>query len=276
MAISTFIPALWSARLLAHLDKNLVLGNLVNRDYEGEIKNLGDRVKINQIADVTIKDYKKGTDLVYDDTDGTPTELVIDQQKYFALKVNDVDAAQANIDLMDRSLERASYALRDVIDQRVAGHAKEAGTILTLKDMEAPEQAYETIVKMGTKLDENNVPRIGRWLVIPPWLYGLLQKDQRFVGTGSAAAESRLTTGNVGSAAGFQIYESNNLAYVKSTNTTSVMAGTNAAISGHPDHQDGISAAGKRLQRRCPWPAGLWVPGGAAESPGDPEHQPQG
>lgn len=145
--------------------------------------------------------------------------------------MNDVDAAQANIDLMDRSLERASYALRDVIDQRVAGHAKEAGTILTLKDMEAPEQAYETIVKMGTKLDENNVPRIGRWLVIPPWLYGLLQKDQRFVGTGSAAAESRLTTGNVGSAAGFQIYESNNLAYVKSTDTTSVMAGTNAAIS---------------------------------------------
>ena len=231
MAISTFIPALWSARLLAHLDKNLVLGNLVNRDYEGEIKNLGDRVKINQIADVTIKDYKKGTDLVYDDTDGTPTELVIDQQKYFALKVNDVDAAQANIDLMDRSLERASYALRDVIDQRVAGHAKEADSTLTVKDMYDPEQAYDSIVKLGTTLDENNVTRAGRWLVIPPWLYGLLQKDKRFVGTGSAAAESRLTTGNVGSAAGFQIYESNNLAYVKSTNTTSVMAGTNAAIS---------------------------------------------
>ena len=35
----------------------------------------------------------------------------------------------------------------------------------------------------------------------------------------------------MGSAAGFQIYESNNLLTVKSTNTTSVMAGTNAAIS---------------------------------------------
>lgn len=231
MAISTFIPALWSARLLAHLDKNLVLGNLVNRDYEGEIKNMGDRVKINQIADVTIKDYVKGTDLVYDDTDGTPTELVIDQQKYFALKVNDVDAAQANIDLMDRSLERASYALRDVIDQHIAGHSKEAGSNITVKDMSAPEQAYESIVKMGTAMDENNVPRVGRWLVIPPWMYGLLQKDQRFVGTGSNAAEGRLTTGIVGSAAGFHIYESNNLSLVKSTNTTSVMAGTNAAIS---------------------------------------------
>lgn len=144
MAISTFIPALWSARLLNHLDKNLVLGNLVNRDYEGEIKNLGDRVKINQIADVVVKKYVKGTDLVYDDTDGTPTELVIDQAHYFGLKVNDVDAAQANIDLMDRSLERASYSLRDVIDQRIAGHAKEADSTLTVKDMYDPEQAYDS------------------------------------------------------------------------------------------------------------------------------------
>ncbi|MDY2739479.1 MAG: hypothetical protein SOU94_06585 [Acidaminococcus sp.] len=125
MAISTFIPTLWSARLLAHLDKNLVLGNLVNKDYEGEIKQQGDRVKINQIADVVVKKYVKGTPLVYDDTDGNPTELVIDQAHYFGFKVNDVDAAQANVNLMDRSLERASYALRDVIDQRVAGHARE-------------------------------------------------------------------------------------------------------------------------------------------------------
>ena len=97
--------------------------------------------------------------------------------------------------------------------------------------MESPAQAYDSIVKLGTTLHENNVTRAGRWLVLPPWLYGLLQKDQRFVGTGSAAAENRLTTGNVGSAAGFQIYESNNLLTVKSTNTVSVMAGTNAAIS---------------------------------------------
>ena len=46
-------------------------------------------------------------------------ELKIDQQKYFAFKVEDIDTAQANINLLDRSLERASYALRDVIDQRL-------------------------------------------------------------------------------------------------------------------------------------------------------------
>ena len=230
MAISTFIPTLWSARLLAHLDKSLVLGNLVNRDYEGEIKNFGDRVKINQIADVTVKDYIKGTDITYDAADGAPTELVIDQQKYFALAVDDVDKAQANIALLDRSLERASYALRDVIDQRVAGHSKDAGTTLTVADIADPAQAYDSIVAMSVALDEKNVQKEGRWLVIPPWFYGLLQKDQRFV-TGTDAADTRLTTGVVGAAAGFRVYESNNLATVKSSGVVSIMAGTNAAIS---------------------------------------------
>lgn len=117
-------------------------------------------------------------------------------------------------------------------------------------------------------MDENNVPRVGRWLVIPPWMYGLLQKDQRFVGTGSNAAEGRLTTGIVGSAAGFQIYESNNLSLVKSTNTTSVMAGTNAAISLATQI---IKTESLRLEKifRCGTrPARIRVSGRAAQSPG--------
>ena len=35
MSVITFIPKLWSARLLYHLDKTHVYANLVNRDYEG-------------------------------------------------------------------------------------------------------------------------------------------------------------------------------------------------------------------------------------------------
>ena len=49
MSIANFIPTIWEARLLAHLDKELVYGNLANRDYEGDIKAAGNVVKINQI-----------------------------------------------------------------------------------------------------------------------------------------------------------------------------------------------------------------------------------
>ena len=40
MSVANFIPTIWSARLLRHLDKRHVYLNLLNRDYEGEIKKL--------------------------------------------------------------------------------------------------------------------------------------------------------------------------------------------------------------------------------------------
>ena len=60
MTVKNFIPTIWSARLLANLDKKLVYANVVNHDYEGEIKNLGDKVKINQIGPIAVKDYLTG------------------------------------------------------------------------------------------------------------------------------------------------------------------------------------------------------------------------
>lgn len=61
MAITNFIPTIWSARLLHNLQKSLVFGQtgVINRDYEGEIKAYGDTVKINGIGAVTIGDYTK-------------------------------------------------------------------------------------------------------------------------------------------------------------------------------------------------------------------------
>ena len=229
MAATNFIPTLWSARLLAHLDKNLVLGNLVNRDHEGEIRNYGDTVKINQIGDITVKDYVKGTPIAYEDVSGTDTELHIDQQKYWAFKVEDIDAAQANIALMDRSMERASYKLRDTVDSFIAKHAKEAGNQIEKTALTTPESAYDALVKMSVALDEANVPEAGRWAVVPPWFYGLILKDDRFIASGTEGAANTLATGRIGSAAAFTVYKSNNL--LVETDVTNILAGTNAGIT---------------------------------------------
>ena len=87
MSIQNFIPTIWSARLLNHLDKSHVYLNLLNRDYEGEIKNFGDTVKINQVGDVSIKDYTKGTDIdAPEDITGEQQELKIDQATRTCLK----------------------------------------------------------------------------------------------------------------------------------------------------------------------------------------------
>ena len=58
MSVKNFIPQIWSAILLEHLDKSHVYVALCNRDYEGEIKMFGDTVKVNQLGDITVKDYE--------------------------------------------------------------------------------------------------------------------------------------------------------------------------------------------------------------------------
>ena len=129
MSIKNFIPTLWSARLQANLDKKLVYADVVNHDYEGEIKKLGDKVKINQIGPITIKDYLTGDGAPKkladpEEVTSTQQELVIDKAKYFNFKVDDIDAAQANVKLVDKAMDRASYAIGDVIDQHIASFVK--------------------------------------------------------------------------------------------------------------------------------------------------------
>jgi len=61
MSLDNFIPEVWSARLFVNLKKAHVFPGLVNTDYEGEISNLGDKVRINNIGDITIRDYTKNS-----------------------------------------------------------------------------------------------------------------------------------------------------------------------------------------------------------------------
>lgn len=248
MSVAKFIPTIWSARLLAHLDKAHVYAALVNRDYEGEIKNYGDTVKINQIGDVAIKNYQKGKDIADpDELSGEDTSLVIDQAKYFNFAIDDVDNAQTNPKLMDEAMQRAAYGMNDVTDSFIAGLmavgainngenlGSDATPLVPTKDT-----AYDMLVDLATDLTEKNVPTQGRWVVVPAWFHGLLLKDQRFVGNGTDYNKALIEGGEVGTAAGFRVNLSNNVPCTKTEDPEShkvtvskykIIAGTNAAAS---------------------------------------------
>ena len=96
MAISTFIPEIWAARLMENYRRNLVFAALANRNWEGEIQQYGDTVHINSLADITVKEYTPNTDI--DDPEQLTTTdqvLLIDHGTYFNFYVNDVDKVQA-------------------------------------------------------------------------------------------------------------------------------------------------------------------------------------
>ena len=217
MAVTTFIPELWSARLLYALDKSHVATNLVNRNYEGIIANQGDTVHINSIGAITVKDYTKNTDIAAPDAlTTTDQNLVIDQCKYFNFQVDDVDKVQAAGDLIDTAMGRAAYALADVSDAFLlktiangVASANKIGAKATLTALTA-SNVYENIVKMRTLLDKANVPTTGRTIVVPPEVYALLLLDDRFAKSGSDSGQNALLNGMVGRVAGFDVFMSNN------------------------------------------------------------------
>lgn len=236
MAVNNFIPQIWSSRLLKHLDMNLVFKSLVNTDYEGEIKNFGDTVRVNQIGPIGVNDWVKNRAIDVQDLDSTQAVLTIDQARYFAFQVYDVDAAQANVNLMDAAMERAAFSLAKDIDTFIAGKYKEAGikldngyTVVSGEASTGEITAYDLIVEISSKFDEKNVPDSGRWLVIPPWFHAMLLKSDEY----KMAVENYKTTGVIPRVAGIQILKSNNLQTKTESNTLYhyLMGGTNMAIS---------------------------------------------
>lgn len=205
MAVTSFIPEIWSARLLANLQKQLVFGALANRNYEGEIQQYGDTVHINSIQDIAVKAYEPNVDI--DDPEQLTTvdqTLLIDHGAYYNFYLNDVDAVQARGDLMDAAMRNAAYKLAENTEDYLASVILAAGTINGTVDSAKP---YEAIVAIKTAMDEKNVPKEGRKLVVPPSIEGAILLDDRFV-TG-AKGETRLVEGAVARAAGFDIYISN-------------------------------------------------------------------
>lgn len=229
MSVATFIPELWAARLMYALDKSHVAANLVNRDYEGQIRQQGDTVHINSIGAVTVNDYTRNTDIsdpeVLATTDQT---LEINQSKYFNFQIDDVDAAQAAGDMMDTAMGRAAYALNDTSDAFLLGviaAGAGSGNIIGSSTAETltSNNVYEKIVALRTMLDKQNVPNTGRYIVVPPEVYALLLMDDRFVkASDGGTANATLLNGEVGKVAGFTVYMSNNVPY--STDTWSIPA----------------------------------------------------
>jgi hypothetical protein len=224
MAIANARPTLWSAKILESLHTLLVFAgpSVINRDYEGEIAQQGDTVKITTVGPVKVSNYTKGTDMSAAEslTDAALT-LAIDQQKSFNFEVDIIDSTQAalGINLQNEGSREAAYALAKEADTFLAEKWKDIDTGNKGSSFKwgTAEKIYELIVELGILLDKTDTPNDGRrFVVLPPDAVGNLQRDIRFIGYGTAANRAQLEgglpqapNGYIGKAANFNVYQSN-------------------------------------------------------------------
>ncbi len=224
---SKFIPEIWSGKLLVKFYDATVLAQISNTDYEGEIKEGGDKVYIRTRPDIIINNYVKGAGLNYQDPESPNIELEIDQAKYFAFKGYDVDKMQADINFMNEFTADGGEQMKIEIDSDVLGavyadaHADNAGNTAGRKSndiqlgiagtplMLNKSNILDVIVDYGTVLDEQNVPESSRFLIMPPKMCGLVKKSELKDASLSGDGKSLLRNGRLGVIDRFELFTSN-------------------------------------------------------------------
>ena len=230
-----FIPEIWSGKLVEKFYASTVLSAISNTDYEGEIKQFGDKVNIRTKPTITINDYLPDGDLSVQRPTGGLLTLNIDQAKYFNLALDDVMKIQSDVNLMSVWADDASQQFKITIDSAVLlGILNQAGTknkgatagaitssinlgvtssgplaLVPSNATTGQVDVLDMLLRLGQALDEQNIPEEGRWVVLPTWAATLIKKSELRQAYLSGDSVSILRNGRLGAVDRFTIYASN-------------------------------------------------------------------
>lgn len=179
LSISTFIPSVWDAKLLTAFRKFSVAEAVTTKPMKIE----GNKIVFNRIGAANLKDYDGSVE--WDTATTAPVELNMDQKKYFAIAVDDVDAVQAAGDVLDTYTDSEGENAKEKMDAYVLGLYTGAHADNAVGSDAAPvaltkANVYDQIVDLGTKLSKKKVPVANRFVVVNAEVLGLLSKDDRF------------------------------------------------------------------------------------------------
>jgi hypothetical protein len=178
---------------------------LVNREWEGDLKKVGDTVQVRTLGSVTMGPYTKGTPINYQNLAPVKEPLTISDSQYFAFQVEDVDEAQTDMDTLNAYTKRAAIELSNVIERKCLSqyanaHASnkitgDGGAAITL----TKDNIYDNFIEAGIRLSEKNVPLSGRWAVVDPRTAGLILKAPELI-KATVLGDSVVTNGVIGGA----------------------------------------------------------------------------
>ena len=209
MAITNFIPTIWSENLYTELDKQYIAVKNCNREFEGDIKGCGSTVKICGIGNINVFDYTKNSDLSDpEELSDTERSLVIDQAKCFNFQIDDVDRAQSVPGIMNAAMKKAASALANAADEYIYSLCNEATT--SISNINAtPDNIIDTFLEARKELYNYNVTDSSDVIFeVSPNVAKLILKAKFNLSTDNTEA---LENGCIGSIAGCKVYVSSNI-----------------------------------------------------------------
>ena len=238
-----FIPTIWSGKFVEKFYDATVLAAISNTDYEGEIRNMGDTVKIRTRPTISIADYEATQALVVTRPSAPTVDLTIDKGKYFNTVLDDVMEVQSDSDLLSLWADDASEQMKIAVDTDALAYTLwNTGTVAANKgntagrlsgdlrlgittaptyvnvaaqgtgvgDTNANDRSViDHLVDLGQVLDEQNIPEQGRFVIVPAWYASMIKRSELRDASISGDGTSMLRNGRLGMVDRFTIYVSN-------------------------------------------------------------------
>ena len=209
MAIENFISTVWSENMLRALDTAYIGVANCNREYEGEIREKGGKVKICGLGAVSVGNYFKNNNIdPPEELSDTCRELEIDQAKYFNFQIDDIDLAQSSPRLMELAVKNAANALAQAAEQHVYSLNCRADHVI---DVHTPtvDNIINTLIDARTMLLRENVSDPSDIVIeVTPEIAGLILKAKVNLSTDNSET---LEKGCIGSIGGCKIFVSSNI-----------------------------------------------------------------
>jgi hypothetical protein len=245
-----FSPVIYSKKAQLQFRKVSVVQAISNTEYFGEIRDFGDTVKVIKEPTIVVSDYARGQNIDIQELQDDELSLTIDQGKYYAFAVDDIEKKQAHHNWEAMASDQGGYRLRDAFDTNVLTYAKNnvaaartigtTGTPLkvnhdgsyTLGTEMTPTQ---TLNRLARLLDAQNVPHENRWAVVDPFFLELLRDDSSKLIDNDFTEKGVLNNGMVTNKMihGFKLYMSNNLPYVGTGPSATSGANYGYLLAGH-------------------------------------------
>lgn len=206
MAVTNYQSTIWHASLLENLHQSTFVIPTLNHDYEGDVKDQGSVVKITGFTSPTIGSYA-GSITRQALTDSS-LSLNIDQKKYYAYLVDDVDAAQSagSFDAVQRD---AAQGLADTAENYVLTDMLTNGTSAGTTAVTTAALADSAVKAIRLALVKAKVPMRGElFLAVNPEAANyLMDSSTSLFKANESGSDDTLRNGVIGRYRGFTVIE---------------------------------------------------------------------
>jgi hypothetical protein len=251
-SLDAWVPEVWAQETLAILEEQMVVGNLIHKDFSDEISEFGDTVNTRRPNEYTAKRKGVNDDVTVQASSADNVAVVLNQHIHTSFTIKDKEQSLSFEDLIRVYLNPAALSIARKIDRILMGQVYQyfvnrPGVNKTVGQLEGLSTANvkRRILELGQSFDENKAPVMDRWAIVSPGTKTDILELDHFTGANTVGDDgTALRSAALGELLGFNWAMAQNTPAVLSANLQTLQADELASDAAAGDTVISVDAGG--------------------------------